>query len=194
MARKGPPGRRKIIDRGSDELAVPSRNAAGASGGSLWLGAPIRMSSYLARFVEQTQRAETEALDDVQRDVSTEIDEARAASAPHQVLALYFELFALEFVRLGRLADQMWAGIFDAQSGWLRDLEACAADVVRPWLSHDERITVSAADPVLHPPLNLTPAGWLATVHRSWRELTKAWLDAVVHDLQDAATTEPAVS
>lgn len=189
VARKAQSGRQKPIDAG------PGGPSGGkpTGGTSLWFAAPPLVAPYVERFMAQMQRMETEALDDVRRDVSIEIDEARTAP-PHQALSLQVELVTLELTRLGRMTDQVLAGIFDAQAGWLRDLEAYAADMVLPWLGDDERTTVSSAEPVLELPLQLTPAAWLAGANSACREITKAWLGAIAHDVQIAPADESTMS
>ena len=155
------------------------------SGDSVWFNAPMGASEYLLRFVEQVRRSEMEALREMERDVDVEMAEALSATTPSEVLSLQVELAAVELARLAQMAEQLCVGLLDAQSRWMTDVEACAAHLARPWLGEDQRITVSAAEAVLDPSLDdITPLGLMRATHKAWSEMTKAWLDAIMHDLQ----------
>jgi hypothetical protein len=159
-----------------------------------WLDASARTSDYLQRFMQGWQQAQARTLQNMGHDAEAAAEEAGRATGVQDLLGLQVAYATEEWARMMQFSSQMLASLLDVQAQWTRDMEAGAG----AWLQGSLQGGMPTAAPVLPTlPDLLRPPGAMGLVEvaqaaqAAWAGTTKAWLDAINHDLE-ATGGEPA--
>lgn len=152
------------------------------------LDAPARMAAVWTQFAEQMQRAGQQTWQGLQHDAELESEALEHAGSPQQLAGAPAELAAEQAARWAQWSTQLTASLLDVQAAWFKNLESVTAQWLSPWLTQNGRIAFGSAQDLVEPPLQAGPAPLLWAAQRWWSESAKAMLQAVVHDVQGAAT------
>jgi hypothetical protein len=162
-----------------------------------WLDASARASDYLQRFMQGWQQAQVRTLQGMGHDAEAAAEEAGRATGVQDLLGLQVAYATEEWARMMQFSSQMLASLLDVQAQWTRDMEAGAG----AWLQGALPSGTPTAAPVLpllpdllRPPRAMGLVEAAQAAQAAWAGTTKAWLDAINHDLEATSGGEaPAV-
>jgi hypothetical protein len=108
-----------------------------------------------------------------------------------QLMSLQATLAAQQITQMAQIASTVLSSLLDMQRQWLQQFEAGAAQATDAWLaSNGEAAKPQPSYAALEPPTDTTPMGMLNNAQAAWTEWTRAWLNAVSHDMHAATGRE----
>lgn len=139
------------------------------------------------QFGEQLQSSELLTLKQLIGDAHLQAQEAQGVSQPSDLISLQSTLMAEASARLVALSEQGCSAWLEFQSHCWRDVEALLAAALNSWQDNASRLNAGSAAALMCPPEHPNAAALIEAATQAIPLATSAMLNALNHDLQQAA-------